>query len=203
VCCLRRISLLLALLVLGELADTKQLSVADNPVLMVAVYDDVQLRPDVLSQAQEEATRIFLKAGVTALWIPCKPQAGPIPDSRCQNPAAPRQLALRIVPRAWKGSDSIFGVAFLSEKGTGAYGDVFYDSVEKLHQDWNVSLPRVLGHVMAHELGHLVLGSNAHSRNGIMRPSWHRDELRLVNMGNLLFSFEQAHSIREGLSRDP
>jgi hypothetical protein len=64
-------------------------------------------------------------------------------------------------------------------------------------------VPRLCALVPAHELGHLLLGSNAHSCEGIMRPSWHGNELRAASMGALLFTPEQARSIREGLSRDP
>src|SRR5713226_5223882 len=32
-------------------------------------------------------------------------------------------------------------------EGTGAYGDVFCDSAEKLDRDWHVGLAQVLGHV--------------------------------------------------------
>jgi hypothetical protein len=112
-----------------------------------------------------------------------------------------RVAAPRIVSSAQKSSDDIFGVAFLSAEGTGAYGNVFYDSVERLDRDWHVGLTRVLGHVMAHELGHLLLGSNAHSRQGIVCPRWHEDELRLASMGALLFSEEQAQFMRERLVR--
>jgi hypothetical protein len=201
---LARCLFLFGLLLVGGVAETRQLASAD-PIVKVAIFDDVQLSPDVLAHAQEEATRVFRKAEIQILWMVCKSKSELRPDSGCTDAAEPKHLALRIVPRAWKSSDSIFGVAFLSQSGTGAYGDIFYDSVEKLHRDWGVgvSLPRVLGHVMAHELGHLLLGSNAHSRDGIMRPSWHVDELQRVSKGVLLFSPEQAQSIRERLSRDP
>jgi len=76
---------------------------------------------------------------------------------------------------------------------------VFYDSVEKLHQDWHVSLSRVLGHTMAHEVGHLLLGTHAHSQMGIMRPNWQGQELRRVEMGALLFTPEQGRSIQTKL----
>jgi len=179
-------------------------SAAVEPVVRVAIYDDVKLSEKVLAHSEDEATRIFQRAGVTTLWITCKSsKTTSKPDVQCQDPPGLRHLALRIVPRAWKTSDSIFGVAFLSENGTGAYGDIFYDSVEKLHRDWGVSVPRVLGHVMAHELGHLLLGSNAHSRDGIMRPSWHGNELQRASKGTLLFSAEQAQTIRGRISLDP
>jgi hypothetical protein len=110
-------------------------------------------------------------------------------------------LNVRIVPHAVTASDGVFGVAFLSEEGTGVYTDVFFDSIGKVAQDSHVGSARVLGHVMAHELRHLILGSNAHSYWGVMCPSWHREELRLASMGNLLFSEEQARFVREKLSR--
>jgi hypothetical protein len=177
-------------------------SAGAEPMVTVAVYDDVKLPEKVLAQSADEVTRIFHKAGVTTVWITCKSSKRfSLPDVECDHPLGPTHLALRIVRRAWKAGDSIFGMAFLSETGTGAYGDVFYDSVEKLHHDWGVSVPRVLGHVMAHELGHLLLG-NAHTREGIMCPSWRGQQLQRLTKGGLLFSREQAEFIRERLSRD-
>ena len=76
-------------------------------------------------------------------------------DVTGQDSASVNHLKLRIVPPDQKSSDDVFGIAFLSAEGTGAHGDVFYDSVEELE----------------YELGHLLLGSNAHSRLEIMRPS--------------------------------
>jgi len=173
-----------------------------SPGITIALYDDVQLSPRLLADAKDEATRIYQKAGISIWWIICK-SSGRIgqPDLRCQDPPSATRLNLRIVPRAQTFSDGIFGVAFLSSEGSGAYSDVFYDSVEKLDRDWHVGLARVLGHVIAHELGHLILGSNAHSRQGVMCPRWHRDELHLASRGALLFSVEQARLMRKRLDR--
>jgi len=168
----------------------------------VAIYDDVRLSLRVLADAEDEATRVYQKAGVAISWIECKSsRTDGEPDWRCQDPATAPHFNLRIVPHASKSSDGIFGVAFLSAGGTGAYSDVFYDSVLKLDRDGHLGLARVLGDVMAHELGHLLLGLNAHSRWGIMCPSWHGAELRLASMGALLFSKEQARFMRQRLAR--
>jgi hypothetical protein len=45
---------------------------------------------------------------------------------------------------------------------------------------------------MAHELGHLLLGSNGHASQGIMRPRWQHEELVKAAMGTLVFTPEQA-----------
>jgi hypothetical protein len=141
-----------------------------------------------LTQAMQEATRIFRKIGVDTLWMECQsPKADAERASECRPASGPTVLSLRIVPWSSKLGQAVFGTAFLSPEGEGTYCDVFYDSVEKLHQDWHVSLSRVLGHTMAHEVGHLLLGTHAHSQMGIMRPNWQGQELRRVEMGALLF----------------
>src|SRR6267143_3201485 len=170
--------------------------------ITVALYDDVHLSARVLTDARDETNRVYKKAGINISWIECKSsKTDAAPDLRCQDPPSATHLNLRIVPHASTSSDGIFGVAFLSAAGTGAYGDVFYDSVDKLDRDWHVGSSRVLGHVMAHELGHLLLGLKAHSRHGIMCPSWHGDQLRLASMGALLFSEQQSRFMRDRLAR--
>ncbi len=112
----------------------------------------------------------------------------------------PAYLAVRIVPRSMHSASEVFGVAFLSDEGTGCYSDVFYDRARELHADWNVGLSDILGNVMAHELGHLLLGSNSHSGAGIMRAQWQAEELRRLSRGSLWFTSEQASHMRGKLN---
>jgi len=95
--------------------------------------------------------------------------------------------------------DDVFGAAFVGRDGSGQYTDVYYDHVSELHRDWRVPIANVLGHVMAHEIGHLLLGLNSHSNLGIMRGSWSREELEAAERGRLLFSSEQSRLMRERL----
>jgi hypothetical protein len=171
-----------------------------KPQVIINVYNDAQVSEKVLAQAEQEATRIFRQAGVDNVWVECqllKPDLNRKPE--CESLAGPRHLALRIVPWSSKLRDSVFGTAFLSVEGEGTYSDVFYDAVQKLHNDWHASLAGVLGHVMAHEIGHLLLGTNAHSPTGIMRLSWQGRELRSISMGTLLFTSEQAGAMQAKL----
>ena len=48
---------------------------------------------------------------------------------------------------------------------------VFYDRIEALRVRQPANLAIILGAVIAHELGHLMLASLRHSGNGIMSPS--------------------------------
>jgi hypothetical protein len=173
----------------------------------IAIHNDARVPESVLTEAAQEASRIFRQAGVETDWIVChSSNAGTSTQPDCLSPVDLTHYSLRIVMWSSRLGDSTFGIAFLSEKGVGTYSDVFYPSVEKLHSDCDTSLSRVLGHVMAHEIGHLLLGSQSHSALGIMQPHWQRAELRRIGMGTLLFTAEQARSMRQKLlpnSEDP
>ena len=112
----------------------------------------------------------------------------------------PTHLTVRIVPQSVSSTHEVFGVAFLSAEGTGCYIDVFYSRATELHTDWKVGLSDLLGNVMAHELGHLLLGSNSHSSTGIMRAHWQGEELRRLSRGNLWFTDEQAEHMHGKLN---
>jgi hypothetical protein len=166
----------------------------------IAIHNDARVPESVLTEAAQEASRIFRQAGVETDWIVCHPSnavTSTQPD--CLSPVGLTHYSLRIVMWSSRLGDSTFGIAFLSEKGVGTYSDVFYPSVEKLHSGLDTSLSRVLGHVMAHEIGHLLLGLRSHSALGIMQPHWQGEALRRIGMGTLLFTAEQARSMRERL----
>jgi hypothetical protein len=112
----------------------------------------------------------------------------------------PTHLALRVVPQSRSSTNEVFGVAFLSAEGTGCYSDVFYDRATEMHANWNVGLADILGNVMAHELGHLLLGSNSHASAGIMRAHWQGEELRRLSRGSLWFTNEQGDHMRGNLT---
>lgn len=166
--------------------------------ITVTIHNDASIPQNVLEQATQEASRIFHKAGVNIVWVVClHSNAGPRTPPECLSPVDLKHLSLRIVPWSSQMGDSTFGVAFLSEKGLGTYGNVFYPSAENLtrHCDCDASLGRVLGHVMAHEVGHLLLGTNAHALVGIMRPYWQGEELLQIGRGTLFFTPEQTRKM--------
>jgi hypothetical protein len=87
------------------------------------------------------------------------------------------------------------GVAMRTLYGTSvAY--VFYRRVEQEAHWHDVSSVLVLAYAMSHELGHLLLGSRAHSPAGLMRACWRRAEFQQAGQGRLRFSEEEASAIR-------
>jgi hypothetical protein len=72
---------------------------------------------------------------------------------------------------------------------------VFFNRVKQLTDRTGMSVHQVLGHAIAHELGHLLLGSNSHSGWGLMRAVWNNQDLQRAAKGDLLFTSVEAEVI--------
>ena len=84
---------------------------------------------------------------------------------------------------------SEFGLAFTAPgDGFGSNLSIFYHRVEELSARRHTSRALLLGHLIAHEIGHLLLGSNSHSRSGIMHVPWNRSQVERASLGTLLRS---------------
>jgi hypothetical protein len=179
----------------GVLADE---GLAARPLVVVSVFNDARVNEAVLSSAQERAAKILREAGVNLVWLDCGHGERDVPDG-CLRASDQRHFALRIIPRSLTLKSDVFGVAFLGEDGVGSQADVFFDEVEKLDIDRRIGVSGLLGHVIAHELGHLMLGNNSHAASGIMRPRWQAEELQRILRGALLFDPQQADHMRTRL----
>jgi hypothetical protein len=168
----------------------------NDPHLNVIVRFSADLSLGLVTDAEKSATHVFDKAGVTAQWLNCPARDGEFVDASCDAPPASTDLVLHIVPGSQRSSDAVFGVAFVNGSA-GAYADIFLDRVQRVHdQDRNVSIAALLGSVLAHEIGHLLLGEHSHSREGLMVGQWHLDQLSKIGKGNLFFDSRDAHRLR-------
>jgi hypothetical protein len=57
----------------------------------------------------------------------------------------------------------------------------------------------LLGRAIAHEIGHLLLGSGGHPRMGLMRALWSQEELRGLRPAHWGFSPREAARMRQKL----
>jgi hypothetical protein len=169
--------------------------------ITVLVNDSAGVPAEVLKQAEQEAGRIFQPAGVEVSWVNCGEETV-MEDGLCSEVPGANRFVLHIVPTGKTSTDLVFGVAFLGEDGRGKYCNVFFDRIRDAHRDLGTSASRLLGTVAAHELGHLLLGSHAHSRWGIMEPVWKEEALRQAGMGTLLFTAEQGDLMRFRIERE-
>jgi len=175
----------------------------DEPwlTITVRVFNYAQTSPETLKSAQTTATRIFDQMAIEAAWVDCSlSPEGHYTIPVCNLPPHTRDIVLRLVhscaaTRTHFGSDTL-GIASRPHNGTPASASVFYDRVEELANGGPASAGVLLGHAVAHEIGHLLLGSDSHASFGLMRGRWSRSDLSLASHGKLLFSERERRAIR-------
>ena len=178
---------------------------ADVVQLLVSVFNSAAISPHALHQAEDKASRVLRDASVEVIWLNC-PQDFQREAflGRCSEASFPAHLHLRIVRSSRGLKASVVGISFLAADGKGCYADLFYEPVHQLQEESHITPSVVLGHAMAHELGHLLLGTNSHSPIGLMRAHWDREDLTNASKGNLRLSREQSLTIRTRLAqREP
>ena len=174
----------------------------ERPIINIVTSSYAQISDRTLEEAEAAATRVLSIADIETRWRQCqgseaRSNAGPTP-CRFETGAT---LFLLIIPRAmaahWASRTTSLGLAIIpgrGKKGDMAY--VFYHRVEELAATGEASAGEILGHAMAHEVGHLLLNSNTHSDVGIMQPEWRDGQMGLLRSGRLLFTDIQARHMR-------
>ena len=84
-------------------------------------------------------------------------------------------------------------------RGTACVGYVLYPRIETLAADGDATASVTLGHVMAHEIGHLLLGPG-HTPSGIMQARWNRDVLQSAARDDLHFTDEQSARLQAAVA---
>lgn len=100
-------------------------------------------------------------------------------------------------------SDSSFGAALFTQEGRAvAYAYVFYGRVEKEVKNSACSAEALLGHVIAHEVAHLLLGKG-HAPLGLMCAKWDLKVPRKAACGRLWFGDDEAQRLHAAAGQLP
>lgn len=175
-----------------------------NVRLTLRVYNYATADSD-LSYAEAEATVILNYAGLQPVWADC-----PVGDEdskkylSCEPNPGPTDFIITIVAKPVreqiKLDEDAAGQALKCSKSEGGcWAYVFYSAVREQAREGDIPEFRLLGHVLAHEIGHLLLGPNSHSATGIMMAGWSDEDLRTIARGCLFFTQQQARRMRDAL----
>ena len=192
--------LVLVLPLPSPVAWSKEIAVTEMQVT-ISVHNDAGISAGTLRRAEMEASRVFRQSGIEAKWLNCPlPADGPEDAAQCRTAEFPAHLQLRIARRSRNLSEITFGISYLSADGSGCYANLFYERIEEMYERSRVNLASLLGDVAAHEIGHLLLGTNSHAENGIMRARWEGEELASIGTGTLSFSEAESRQMRSKLA---
>src|SRR5690348_6263299 len=71
--------------------------------------------------------------------------------------------------------------------------------MEDLRRSDGTDVASLLGYVAAHEIGHLLLGTNSHAVAGIMHAHWTAGELTSTKLREMVFLASEAREMKERL----
>jgi hypothetical protein len=166
--------------------------------LFVRVHDAYGTPAPELAGAHEAVARLLSPAGILVEWLDCSiPGTRPRADE-CRLVLRAGELVLHL--RGGPPGGRTLGYAYVDvERREGALATVLVDRVQALADAAAVDRGELLGRAIVHELVHLLLGSVAHARSGLMRASWQADELRRDRLRSWSLSQEERARLRRGL----
>jgi hypothetical protein len=161
----------------------------------IRVYDSAGVTPRDRTAALKVAGTILSRAELEATWIVCTPSRDGKSQPGCDAAPASHELVVRLTyssPTGEDGNSRAFGYSLIdATTSTGTLSTVFVDRVDWLASTGKAVRADVLGRAIAHEIGHQILGSNAHSPRGLMRETWTAEELTRNRPDDWQFSRDQ------------
>jgi hypothetical protein len=160
--------------------------------IKILVYDYAKLASQPLSQSLEETAEVFRRAGIEPEWCVGTATIEQCLAEKRQSGGPVLRLNLLDETMAARVPRDAKEVGFAQREV--AYVNVL--RVQHMAQQGQFQAKVVLGHIIAHELGHVLLGPNAHSRKGLMSATLGKKELEEAHWGALRFSPEEAAKMR-------
>jgi hypothetical protein len=159
----------------------------------VRIFDRAGVAKVVMEQAARTAQTIFREADIELHWLIC-------PKECTGRNVGLTDLYVRIEGGRKPKWLSPYALGFAATTGDRLavirYPRLVQESLAELTE-----LGPILGATIAHELGHLVMGSTQHSQIGVMKARWNREDMTGAAMGRLVFLPWEAEAMHENLTR--
>lgn len=175
--------------------------------LNIHVYDLAHASPAIFEEATQEAARVLATSGVEVVW-----QRPPTdsPEAHATDQSANTVHGAGLTARGYLVARIVSGIPAdllpgalgysLPDARLGAHATIFYDRVEAIGRTNGINVSTLLGHAMAHEIGHVLLGATPHSPDGIMKARWAKSDYQRAAMGLLEFTPSERAAIRRRLA---
>jgi hypothetical protein len=173
----------------------------DRPAI-VRIYNYAPIPAGLLDQATRLAAAIFDAAGLTSQWRMCgvRKSLGQPDDPICEGAAGTNEFSLRIAEGPHPGvglrpAPEVLGYAVVFER-RGVMATVHSRRVLALADRSGVDRAALMSRVMAHEVGHLLLGTTEHAPRGLMRAYWKLNAWTMSDHSEWAFSPNEVLQMR-------
>jgi hypothetical protein len=168
---------------------------SETPAFTITIhaYNYAAVPEKTLARANEEAGRIFRNVGLRALWVDHVLSAG---DLRHPHHSTQSWDGTHFVVRLLTQSREGLSKNAMGEALSRRIANVFMDRVTEVAVVGELSAGQVLGHAIAHEIGHHLLGDDSHSSRGVMVARWSNQHVMRISKGDLLFTHQEVTRIQ-------
>ncbi len=180
-------------------ADASEPKAADRDGirLRVLVCDQAAVATKILEEGHRVASLIFREAGIGLEWLDGREHS--VTEARC---------VLQIHCCFGKLKSKLHDRTMAFAPAGGRHVTIFWDRIRVEAAAGSHSEGMLLGYVIAHELGHLLLPPGYHSAYGVMQGRLHYEDLNQARrLGNLSFSEKEVArmqaALRAGLADTP
>jgi hypothetical protein len=176
--------------------------------LIVRVYDTTDLTAATLMESRQATEDVLRAPNVQVVWRTCPAgrasttghDAGPghavTDQADCERPLDSQELVMRITTARPETAPDWLGYSYVdTARRTGTLATVFADRIRSAAGRLGMETGTLMGRAMAHELIHLILGTTAHARTGLMRPDW----MAPPQPNDWLLSRIEAERVQRGL----
>jgi hypothetical protein len=185
-----------------------------SPAITIHVHNYAGVSTKTMGEAEEVATEIFGKTGVEVRWTDSVLTTATGQQNTADPPPCTlADIQVSVFPRQMSDRDGAPNNAMGLAPGNGPDRQIVYifeSNVEDRY--WRVmraqgsahvtvSGAQILGHAIAHEIGHVLLNQQVHSAQGIMRGEWACADFRDIAEGTLCFTPQQEESLRAEVRR--
>ena len=179
--------------------------------IRLRIYTHARVPREVIERGAKQAGHVFRAIGIETAWLHCPTSPEHAAANRtCADPLGAADFVIRVLPRAMSKRyglpKAVFGFSLPTREGRlGRTVNLFYRRVVDMAYYGSVgggfetAQAIILGHVLAHEIGHLLLGPGSHAESGIMSFPWGQKQLVDASRRRLRFTQPEAAKIQKRL----
>jgi hypothetical protein len=166
--------------------------------LLVRIYDNAGILASELASALRTTHDIMRRADLIVDWVQCRARRDGLVPAVCDQPLSSSDVVVRLIEGSDKetGERRALGYSLFDSSGISGFATVYVDRVDWLARRAQYPRAPLLGRAIAHEIGHLLLRSNAHTEGGLMREVWTAEQVVRNRREDWMFSPDQNGDIR-------
>jgi len=173
-------------------------------MLTIRLYASGDVAAADVAAAQRSTEAIFRQALIDIEWTDCRKGPKTPRPLTCEAPPGDLEIVMRLTASApgqpQPAGDALGDAVVDTTTGRGSLGTVYVNRVRSLARASRTPESELLGRVIAHEAGHLLLGRTGHPASGLMRGRWARQVLADRRDRDWTFSVEEGRTLRWRLS---